>query len=121
MIDINTGDNYQPLIDSIKECECVITSTLHGMILALVYYRRVIFTEFSDKVVGNHFKFDDFFESLKINYTIPKYDDKNILTKFIHMDRAQLRKVGLDIIATIPFIEADRRDYLRTRWNKFTA
>lgn len=80
MIDILVGTNYKKIIDKILSCEVIISSSLRGVILGVIYKKKTVFTEFSDKVVENGFKFFDFFESLDINYNVLKYDSDNLQT-----------------------------------------
>ena len=117
LINIKTKD-YEKFINEIKECEYIISSSLHGIIISLVYGRKVIFTNFS-KLIGSTFKFYDFFESLNIKYNILEYNDKNLLNNTIQWDKYNLIKIGKDIIDTCPFLENIDKNNLVNNWTEY--
>lgn len=117
IIDIKTKD-YQKFINEIKECEYIISSSLHGVIISLVYGKKVILTNFS-KLIGDTFKFYDFFESLGIKYNILEYNDKNLLNNTIKYDKDNLIKIGKDIINTCPFLDDNVKNTLSNNWVKY--
>ena len=72
IININTGEDYKTFIEDIKSCEYIISSSLHGIIMGIIYFKKVLYMKFSDKVIGGMFKFNDFFSSLEIKYMTSK-------------------------------------------------
>jgi len=62
-----TGDIYK-FIDEVIQSEYIISSALHGCITAYVYNVPYVHEKFSEKVLGNGFKFKDFEESKKYLY-----------------------------------------------------
>jgi pyruvyltransferase len=50
-------------MNEIVECECVLSSTLHGIIVSESYGIPNAHMELSDKGIGEYHKFDDDFQS----------------------------------------------------------
>lgn len=105
IIDIKIKDkNYQKFIDEILECEYIISSSLHGMMMGLIYNRKTILIEFSNKVFGNLFKFNDFFESLDIKYQVKNIYTPDVLNNIIQIDFNKLLNLVTNMINIFPFI-----------------
>lgn len=60
LIDIRT-DNIEAFAHEVLGCRVLFSSSLHGLILSDVLGRPAQWVEFSDKVFGNGFKFEDYF------------------------------------------------------------
>lgn len=58
--------NYESFIDKIRGCKLVLSSSLHGVILAHAYDVPAIWCKFSNLVPGGGFKFMDYFLSVSI-------------------------------------------------------
>ena len=95
--------NWHNVIDEINECDFIISSSLHGIIISDAYKIPNVWVEFSDKVVGNGFKFRDYYSSVRSN--IPEAIKVKSTTKLedllkykkkwkpIHIDLDKLLKV----------------------------
>ncbi|MCB1356425.1 MAG: polysaccharide pyruvyl transferase family protein [Maritimibacter sp.] len=63
-IDIASYGTWTDFIDRISACDAVFSSSLHGLIVAEAYGIRNHWVSVSGNVLGNGFKFRDFFASL---------------------------------------------------------
>jgi len=121
VIDILTGVNYTEFIDNICSCEYIISSSLHGVIMGVAYNRKTIFTEFSNNVIGDKFKFKDFFASIKTEYNSPDYNDPDILKYIINVKNNDMINIGNSIINECPFITPERKMFLVKEWTKIRS
>lgn len=116
IIDIRVGTNYKPFIDTIMECETIISSSLHGMIMGIVYRKPTILVQFSKKVIGDLFKFNDFFGSLNIEYSVKNVYDVTLMDNTIPVDYIRLKELGDKLIDVAPFIEEERKVKLKSEY-----
>jgi pyruvyltransferase len=118
-IDINVRQkkyydiDYEFFINELLSCNIIIASSLHAVIFAIIYGKKVIYTEFDHQ---SEFKFIDFFESIKIKYLKCNYDDDNLLDNIIKVDYNEVLKIGISMIELIPFIDDDRKNELSQNW-----
>jgi len=76
VIDIET-DNVEKFLTEMNECEKIISSSLHGVILADAYGIPSIRVKFSNAITGGNFKFNDYSLSVSREIVEPLGLDKN--------------------------------------------
>lgn len=72
IIDLMTND-VEDVCDMILQCKKVISSSLHGIIVAHSYGIPAIGVKFSDRIFGDGIKYQDYFESVGIENYVPEY------------------------------------------------
>jgi len=69
---INVQDkNVENFIDQILECEVIMSSSLHGLVIADAYKIPSVWIELSKNVIGNGFKFRDYYASIDRDIKLP--------------------------------------------------
>lgn len=76
LIDLMTND-VEDTTNAFLKCERIVSSSLHGVIIAHAYGIPAIWQKFSDNVFGDDIKYQDYFESVQI----PSYKPEVIDTK----------------------------------------
>jgi hypothetical protein len=57
-----TDAHWRRTVDRITSCSVVISSSLHGIVVAEAYGVPAVWVQPSNRIVGGRFKFDDYFE-----------------------------------------------------------
>jgi len=83
IIDVKNPNHYE-FIDKLLSCEKIVSSSLHGIIVADAYNVPSKWIEFSNKVKGNGFKFLDYFLSVQRKDTLPILIDESIKIEDIY-------------------------------------
>lgn len=71
LIDMMTNDIESKTIEFLQ-CEKIVSSSLHGIIISHAYGIPAVWQKFSDKVFGDDIKYQDYFESVNISYYTPE-------------------------------------------------
>jgi len=65
---INLLDSIETVIDQMKSSKRILSSSLHGVIVAHAYRIPVLWVKFSDKLIGSTYKFRDYFQGIETDY-----------------------------------------------------
>lgn len=65
IIRLGQHKHWQDIIDRICEYGIILSSSLHGLIIAEAYHVPNVWIEFGKPLIGGHFKFHDFFLSVQ--------------------------------------------------------
>jgi pyruvyltransferase len=65
---INSIGGVEDIINKLLECEVVIASSLHGLIISIAYDIPTVLVKFSDRMIGDGFKFQDFLTCVDRQY-----------------------------------------------------
>ncbi len=71
LIDMMTDDIESKTI-AFLQCEKIVSSSLHGIIVAHAYGIPAVWQKFSDKVFGDDIKYQDYLESVELEFYRPK-------------------------------------------------
>ena len=107
---IDIEDPINTVVDQICSCKYIASSSLHGIIVADAYGIPSVYLEFSDKVVGNGFKFRDYFASVGRSETEPLIVSENTTIDTI-LDRFSHYKIDIDLnqlLDVCPFYNGDK-------------
>ena len=105
IINIKNYSSWFSFVDEILSCECIASSSLHGLIISEAYSRPNVWIEFSNQVYGGHFKFHDFFMSIGKDRCNPLKSYDITIEKIIE-DCKTWRKSEIDLtqlIESCPF------------------
>lgn len=61
-IDVRTYD-WRRVVNQICSCDVIVSSSLHGIIVAEAYGIPAIWVQMTDHIIGRHFKFLDYYEA----------------------------------------------------------
>lgn len=99
-------NDWHKVIDEIKQCDFIISSSLHGLILADAYQVPNVWIEFSDKVYRKVFKFRDYFSAVNRDTKDPVLiTDKSTLDDLQQIS-LQWKNISIDLkplIDSCPF------------------
>lgn len=109
---INVIGDVEKVVAEIAQCNFIMSSSLHGLIIAQTYGIPAVWVKFSDSLAGDNVKFFDFFQSTGIEHApAPELINKSVdlpTIKAMVNDWPQptpekLKSIRLDLRASCPF------------------
>lgn len=117
IIDMGNYGDWKRIPEQVCQCECIISSSLHGLIVADSYNVPNLWIQLSDKVGGNGFKFRDYMLSVKRDKNTNPIVIKNrfeLADVVEWMLSYQKPKISLiPLIDACPFISDNKKDTLK--------
>lgn len=107
---IDVLDHVPSVIDAIRSCRAIASSSLHGLIVADAYRIPSLWVEFSDKVMGGGFKFKDYYASIGIEDCRPVRINRGTTATFL-LEAARRHPPTVDLaglLSACPFYVANR-------------
>jgi pyruvyltransferase len=80
---INVQRNPSAVIKDIDRCACILSSSLHGLVVADSLNIPNAWIHLSDKVIGKGFKYRDYFSAMGISYNPVYLDGRESLSQFL--------------------------------------
>lgn len=97
-IKISIGTNIEEFINVVTSCECIVSSSLHGLIIADAYGIPCRWAEMSSNVAGNGFKFKDYFQSIGVTpYAALNLRDVKVVESSTLINSINPYKVNIDL------------------------
>jgi pyruvyltransferase len=84
LIDVLTNDIEAKTIEFLQ-CEKIISSSLHGIIIAHAFGIPAVWQKFSDQVFGNDIKYQDYMESVQLDFYQPRIKESRFSEEELKM------------------------------------
>lgn len=111
IINLMTED-IEATTDLFLQCEKIVSSSLHGLIVAHAYQISAVWVKFSNKLFGDDIKFKDYFESVLIKpyvseVLMPLNENESFENLFVEHqtmpEASQINKMQNDLMRVCPF------------------
>lgn len=109
---INVRQQPDTVIRQIAECECIISSSLHGLIIADSLHVPNIHIVVTDKLMGDGFKFNDYYSAYGLKHPYLDLNKASFPTldwikENYKLTPEMVRKIQVGLIDAFPFYNED--------------
>lgn len=107
---INVKKEPLNVIEEISRCECIISSSLHGLIIADSLGIPNIHLHVTDALLGDGFKFDDYYSSFGLKHKFLDWNQEKLISLYQVYDRYEISGQAVEqkkeeLIKAFPFKE----------------
>lgn len=108
LINFTNYRKWTDVIDKILECEIIVSSSLHGLIISDAYGIPNVWCKFSDSITGGTFKYEDYYGGVGkpiptlLDYTRKNIDFNEILT--ISKEYVPIKYNHALLLSSCPFL-----------------
>lgn len=100
--------NIEDVINKILSCERIVSTSLHGIIVANAYNIPTVWAKYTNKLDGDDIKFHDYFSSVDLTEINPVNLNKREIdtihsNEFFTLNPKSLIKVQRDLLRTFPY------------------
>lgn len=111
---IDVRQTPDAVIHQIASCECIISSSLHGLIIADSLYVPNIHIKVSDKLLGDGFKFDDYYSAYGLEHPMLDLNKEDMPTlewvkAHYPITKEMVDTMKQDMIQAFPFEHSFRK------------
>ncbi len=108
LLDVQEYGSFHSFIAKLCSCQFIASSSLHGLILADSYGIPNVWVQFSDKIMGGRFKYEDYFLSVqRPSNGFPVHIDsaEQFNELFVHQQEWKAPNIDLDLLLeSCPFM-----------------
>lgn len=101
LISFKNYNDWHNVIDQIKSCENIISSSLHGLIISDAYGIPNVWIKVSNLIKGNDFKYKDYFSGVNRKYEPPVLVTYETLLQDIDLRIANYKRIEFDLESLI--------------------
>lgn len=101
LLDVQQYGSFQSFINKLCSCQFIASSSLHGLILSDTYGIPNVWVQFSNKIVGGRFKFEDYYLSVKrplYNYPVVIDSSEQIKDLFRYEKEWTAPEIDLELL-----------------------